>query len=181
MKYEVRLSGKGGQGLVLAGIILGEAAALHEDLHAVQKQSYGPEARSGASRSDVIISDREIEYPVIEEADLLLAMSQEAYEKYSGQMKRDGLLVIDQSLVLPEETDRDKKIYRFDFTKLARRDFHLEIVANMIALGAIIPLMKFISQKSVSNVLIQRVPPKFLTVNQKAFELGISLAQEVAI
>lgn len=179
MKYEVRLSGKGGQGLVLAGIILGEAAALHEDLHAVQKQSYGPEARSGASRSDVIISDREIEYPVIEEADLLLAMSQEAYEKYSPQMKKGGLLVMDQSLVLPEGTD--KKIYRFEFTKLARRDFKLEIVANMIALGAIIPLMKFISKESVSKVLSQRVPPKFLAVNQKALELGISLAQEVAI
>ena len=185
MKYEVRLSGKGGQGLVLVGIILGEAAAIYEDLHAVQKQSYGPEARSGASRSDVIISDREIEYPVIEEADLLLAMSQEAYEKYSPQMKKDGLLIMDKSLVLPagteEGAERDKKIYCFEFTKLARRDFNLEIVANMIALGTIIPLMKFISQESVCKTLIQRVPPKFLQVNQKAFELGISLAREVDI
>ena len=126
-------------------------------------------------------SERQIDESVIEEADLLLAMSQEAHEKYSPQMKKDGLLVLDQSLVLPEGTEGDKKIYRFEFTKLARRDFNLEIVANMIALGTIIPLMKFISQESVSKVLTQRVPPKFREANQRAFELGISLAREVAI
>ena len=181
MKYEIRLSGKGGQGLVLVGIILGEAAALYENLYAVQKQSYGPEARSGASRSDVIISDQEIEYPVVEEADLLLAMSQEAYEKYSSQMKKDGILIIDQSLVSLKATDPIQRIYRFDFTKVARRDFNLEIVANMIALGTVIHLMKFIPKESTLDALSQRVPPKFLAVNQKAFELGISIARGVTL
>jgi 2-oxoglutarate ferredoxin oxidoreductase subunit gamma len=181
MKYEIRLSGKGGQGLVLVGIILGEAAALYENLYAVQKQSYGPEARSGASRSDVIISDQEIEYPVVEEADLLLAMSQEAYEKYSSQMKKDAILIIDQSLVSLKSTDPIQKIYRFDFTKVARRDFNLEIVANMIALGTVIHLMKFIPKESTLDALSQRVPPKFLAVNEKAFELGISIAREVTL
>jgi len=181
MKYEIRLSGKGGQGLVLVGIILGEAAALYENLYAVQKQSYGPEARSGASRSDVIISDLEIEYPVVEEADLLLAMSQEAYEKYSPQMKKDGILIIDQSLVSPKSTDPIQTIYPFDFTKVARKNFNMEIVANMIALGAVIHLLKFIPKESALEALSQRVPPKFLAVNQKAFELGISIAREVTI
>jgi len=181
MKYEVRLSGKGGQGLVLVGILLGEAAAIHENLYAIQKQSYGPEARSGASRSDVIISDEEIEYPVIEESDLLLTMSQEAYDRYSTKLKKDGILIFDKTLVSPQATGADQKIYSFDFTLLARKEFNMEIVANIIALGTILHLMKFVSKDSVLKVLEQRVAPKLLAVNKKALELGISIAQEVGI
>jgi 2-oxoglutarate ferredoxin oxidoreductase subunit gamma len=108
-------------------------------------------------------------------------MSQEAYQKYSPQMKRDGILIIDQSLVSPKSTDPIQTIYRFDFTKVARKNFNLEIVANMIALGAVIHLLKFIPKESTLEALSQRVPPKFLAVNQKAFELGISIAREVTI
>lgn len=181
MKYEVRLSGKGGQGLVVVGIVLGEAAAIYENLYAIQKQSYGPEARSGASRSDVIIADEEIEYPVIEEPDLLLTMSQEAYAKYSTKLKKNGILIIDKTLVSPDPMETDQKIYPFDFTRLARKELNMEIVANIIALGTIIHLIKFVSKDSVLKVLKQRVSPKLLAVNQKALELGISIAKEVGI
>lgn len=177
MKYEIRLGGKGGQGLVLAGIILGEAASTYENFYAVQRQSYGPEARGGASRSDVIISDEEIEYPIIDEPDILLAMSQEAYEKYVHQLKKGGILLIDKSLVLENVADRNTKLYSVDFTKLARKSFNMEMVANIIALGTIVNLLKIISKDSILKVLEKRVSLKYFATNQNALELGMSFSE----
>ena len=178
MKYEIRLSGTGGQGLVLAGLVLGEAAAIHESLYAIQRQSYGPEARGGASRSDVIISDEEIEDPVIDEPDILLAMSQESYVRYGKKLKRKGILIVDKSIVTVSSIDDNVSLYRLDFTKSARKIFNMQMVANIIALGAIINLLGIVSKDSVKKVLEKRISSKFLSVNQEALELGITLAQE---
>ncbi|MFC1863471.1 2-oxoacid:acceptor oxidoreductase family protein, partial [Thermodesulfobacteriota bacterium] len=132
MGYEIRLSGTGGQGLVLAGLVLGEAAAIHERLYAIQRQSYGPEARGGASRSDVIISDEEIEDPVIDEPDILLAMSQESYDRYGNKLKRKGILIVDKSMVTVSSIDDNVSLYSLDFTKSARKIFNMQMVANII-------------------------------------------------
>ena len=177
MKYEIRLSGTGGQGLVLAGIILGEAAAIHENFYALQRQSYGPEARGGASRSDVIISDEEIDYIVIDEPDILLAMSQEAYDKYASKVKKGGILLIDTSLVCANSLDRDVRFFSIDFTKSARSLFNTRIVANIIALGTIIGVLGIISENSVKKVLQERIPPKLLSINLRAFEQGIAFSK----
>ncbi len=105
-RYEIRLSGSGGQGLILAGKILAEAAAIYEGLNAVQTQSYGPEARGGASKAEVVISDTEIEYPKAIELDLLLSLTQESCMKYSSDLKEGGILIIDSSFVKdPPEGD----------------------------------------------------------------------------
>ena len=181
MKFEIRLSGTGGQGLILAGIILGEAAGIHENLFATQKQSYGPEARGGASRSDVIISDREIEDPEIIEPDILLAMSQEACDRYAKRLRKGGILIVDKSLVSLGSVDLDARIYSIDFTRLARSTFNKQVVANIIALGAVIHLLKVVSRESILKILGKRVPSEFLSVNQNALDLGIKLSKEMSV
>ncbi|MDA8217816.1 MAG: 2-oxoacid:acceptor oxidoreductase family protein, partial [Dehalococcoidales bacterium] len=92
-RYEVRLAGVGGQGLQLAGLILAEAAAIYENKNVVQSQSYGAEARGGPSMSEVIIGDGDIDYPKVTEPDLLLALSQDAADRYVPQVKKDGLKI----------------------------------------------------------------------------------------
>jgi len=117
-RYEIRLSGAGGQGLILAGKILAEAAAIYENKNATQSQSYGPEARGGASRSEVIISDGDIDFPKASALDLLLCLTQEACDKYVGDLKTDGLLIVDSRFVkdIPEGTFR---ITRADISRIA--------------------------------------------------------------
>jgi len=178
MKYEVRLSGTGGQGLVLAGIILGEAAAIYENLYAAQKQSYGAEARGGASRSDVIISDSEIEYTVIDEPDILLAMSQESFDKYAKKVKENGIIIIDRSLVSVGSIYKEIKLYALDLTRSATKVFNMPIVANIIALGAVATFMGVVTEDSLRKVLKKRVPSRFLSINERALALGISLSKE---
>lgn len=181
MKLEIRLSGTGGQGLILAGIILGEAAGIHENLFATQKQSYGPEARGGASRSDVIISDCEIEDPEIIEPDILLAMSQEACDRYAKRLRKGGILIVDKSLVSIGSIGLDGRVYSIDFTRLARTTFNKQVVANIIALGTVINLLRVVSKESVLKILEKRVPSEFVSVNQKALDLGITLSEEISI
>ena len=178
-KQEIRLSGTGGQGLVLAGRILGEAATMYENLYAVQKQSYGPEARGGACRSDIILAKEEVDFPYIDEMDLLLAMSQESYTSYAGKLRPDGILVVDK-LFVPDAQPGGRPFYSLDFTRLARNTLKNEIVANIIALGAVTTILGGIARESVLKVLEKRTPPKFFEVNQKALDLGISLVKDTS-
>jgi len=118
-RMEICLSGAGGQGLILAGIILAEAASIYDGKEAVQTQSYGPEARGGASRSEVIISNDFIDYPKVIESDILLALTQDACNKYVKNLSRDGILVVDSSIV-KEIPSIPAKIYKFPVTKIAQ-------------------------------------------------------------
>ena len=117
-RYELRFSGAGGQGLITAGIILAEAASIHEGKQSVQSQSYGPEARGGASKSEVIISDAPIDYPKVTKCDALLALTQEACDKYSHDLKEGGVLLIDSDLVL-REPKGNFKVIKFNNTNTA--------------------------------------------------------------
>jgi 2-oxoglutarate ferredoxin oxidoreductase subunit gamma len=141
LRFELRLSGEGGQGLVLAGKILAEAAAIYDDRNATQSQSYGPEARGGASRSEVIISEEEIDYPKAENLDLLLALSQEALDKYLKDLRPGGWLVVDSGAVT-RVPDGDFRVMRAPFADLARERLEKPIVANIIALGVIVRLSR---------------------------------------
>ena len=118
-RYEIRLSGEGGQGLVLAGKVLAEAAAIYDDKNATQSQSYGPEARGGASRSEVIISDEDIDYPKAVSIDLLLALTQESVNRYHSDLKANGMLLVDEEAVtdLPEG---DWTTYKVPIIRIAR-------------------------------------------------------------
>ena len=117
-RYEIRLSGSGGQGLILAGIIVAEAAGIHEGKEVVQTQAYGAEARGGFSRSDVVICDEEILYPKASKLDFLLAMSQSAYEENLPSLKKDGILLVDSTYVSEVSGAR---MYAIPFSKIARK------------------------------------------------------------
>jgi len=175
-RYEVRLSGSGGQGLILAGVMLAEAVGVGDGKNAVQTQSYGPEARGGASRADVVISEGEIYYPKTMKLDLLLALTQEACDKYFGDLKENGTLVVDSVMVTQVPT---KKFYGFPFMRLAKEEIGHVMVANVIALGAIAELTGIVTPESLKKVVLGRAPRGTEEKNQKALELGFSIAKKV--
>ncbi|MCK5034218.1 MAG: 2-oxoacid:acceptor oxidoreductase family protein [Calditrichia bacterium] len=174
-RYEIRLSGAGGQGLILVGKILAEAAAIYDEKNATQSQSYGPEARGGASRSEVIISDDDIDYPKATNIDLLLAMTQEAVDKYANDVKENGIVIVDSSYVKENPTG-NFKVYSYPITNIAEDEIGKKIVANIIALGTIVKLSKIISENAVINAIRARVPKGTEETNIKAFKHGIELA-----
>jgi 2-oxoglutarate ferredoxin oxidoreductase subunit gamma len=173
-RYEVRLSGSGGQGLVLGGVILAEAVALYEGLNAVQTQSYGPEARGGASKSEVIISDEEIDYPKATAIDLLLTLTQESCDKYSPDLKDGGIILADSRMVtkLPEG---DYKVYHLPIIDTAKEKVGKVFVANIVALGAIARLVDSVSIESVEKAVLSRVPKGTEELNKRALKLGYEL------
>ena len=174
MRYELQLAGEGGQGLILAGIILAEAAAIYEGRNAAQTQSYGPEARGGASKSEVVISDEEIDYPKVVEADLLLAMNQEACDKYFYELKKDGMLVVDSVHVQRVPTTR---AYRVPITQIAEEATGKRITANVVALGVIVGLTGVVSQPAIEQAVTARAPKGTEELNLKALHAGIEAAE----
>ena len=168
MKNEIRISGFGGQGVALAAVILGKAATLYEDLEAVMTQSYGPEARGGASSADVILADAPIAYPFIEQADILIALSQEAYKKYRPQAKKDALVLIDRDLVQPDARDKVKAI---PATKLAE-GLGRRIVTNIVMLGYLTSVSGLVKRENMEKALEESVKAKTIPLNLKAFATG---------
>ena len=177
-RMEICLSGAGGQGLILAGIILAEAASIYDGKEAVQTQSYGPEARGGASRSEVIISNDFIDYPKVIESDILLALTQDACNKYVKNLSRDGILVVDSSIV-KEIPSIPAKIYKFPVTKIAQERLGTKLVTNIISLGIIEELTKVVSMEALKKAVYNRVPSKAKEINEKALLLGIDIAKEI--
>jgi 2-oxoglutarate ferredoxin oxidoreductase subunit gamma len=167
---EFRLSGSGGQGLILAGIILAEAA-IADGKEAVQSQSYGPEARGGSSKSEVIISEKAIYYPKVVSPDFLLAMTQEALNKYSTDLKPEGILVVDSTFVR-EVPDTFKTVYSVPITKMAKEKLGRDLFANIIALGAVAKLTNAVSKESLEQAVLARVPKGTEEVNRQALKLG---------
>jgi len=178
-RYEVRLSGEGGQGLVLIGKILAEAAAIYDGINATQSQSYGPEARGGASRSEVILSDEDIDFPKTAELDILLALTQEACDRYVRDLKPDGILLIDSDAVtnVPEGPFR---VWAAPLIRSAKEELSRSIVANIVSLGMIARIAKVVSESSVREAILTRVPKGTEDINLKAFELGLSMADRMS-
>lgn len=169
-------SGSGGQGVITAAIILAEAAVLHEGLNAVQSQSYGAEARGGATRSDVIIADTPIYYPKVLQPNVLVCLTQEAYNKFSSIIRPGGLLITDSRYVkIQRKVDalqRELPLYRSVMEAIGR-----PIVFNICMLGALVALTDLVRPESILKVLESRVPPDFLEMNRKALELGMELGK----
>jgi 2-oxoglutarate ferredoxin oxidoreductase subunit gamma len=165
-RYEICLSGSGGQGLILAGIILAEAAGVYGNKYVAQTQSYGPEARGGASKAEVVISDEEIDYPMATRLDLLLAMNQKSSDSFYFDLKPEGTLVVDSTFVsqTPE---------------IARKELGREMVANIIALAALATLTKVVSLKSLEAAVLARVPKGTEELNRKALQLGSKAAKAI--
>lgn len=170
-RYEIRFSGAGGQGLITAGIILAEAASIIEGKNAVQSQSYGPEARGGASKSEVIISDGPIDYPKATIVDACLAMTQEAADKYANGIKKGGVLLLDADFA-PKAPEGDFKVYKMPIMRTAKDEIGREIVANVVALGAMIALTDVVSREAGLKAVLSKVPKAFLELNEKAYNAG---------
>ena len=167
---EIRLSGSGGQGLILAGIILAEAA-IDDGKEAIQSQSYGPEARGGSSKAEVIISEKRIHYPKVTNPNLLLAMTQEALNKYGTDLKDDGLLIVDSTLVR-EVPARFTNVYKVPITQLAREKCGRELFANIVALGAITKVSSVVSHDAIEKAVLARVPKGTEEMNKQALQTG---------
>lgn len=175
-RFEVRFSGSGGQGLITAAVIFAEAVGVHDGRYVCQTQSYGPEARGGASKAEVVVSDTPIDYPKSLNLDLLLAMNQEACDAYYFDINAKGLLIVDSTLVEQYPTSR---VIALPFTQIARDEIGREMVANMVALGAVGQLSKNVDLDSLEKALIARVPKGTEKINIQALQRGIDDAAKV--
>ena len=171
MRREIRLSGSGGQGLILAGIILAEGAIL-SDLNSVQTQSYGPEARGGASKSEVIISDKDINFPKVREADILLCLTQKSFDEYSNTIKDNGIIVIDSSVNESDIEYKTVKLLKLPIIETAKVELEKEMVANIVALGVMNEIIDSVDSDMLKKAILARVPKGTEELNKKAFELG---------
>jgi len=167
-KQEVIITGFGGQGIVLAGRILGMAAALWDRKESTLVQSYGPESRGGACCAQVIISDDVIRYPYVKTADVLVCMSQSAYEKYKGQLKAEGYLLTDKDLVTPNE---ERDFFSVPSTRMAE-ELGRAMMANIIMLGFVTAVTALISEKAAKEAVLSSVPKGTEEMNLKAFSKG---------
>lgn len=174
---QLRLSGTGGQGLILAGIILAEAALL-DGKNAIQSQSYGPEARGGSSKSEVLISGRRINYPKITTPDMVLAMSQEACKKFTHDLTGDSVLITDNLFVETLPDKKYKKVYELPITHTAQIGLGKALFANIVALGALVKITGVVSVESLKKAVLNRVPKGTEELNEKAIELGLGLVEK---
>ena len=179
-RYRIVFSGSGGQGVVTASIILAEAAVIHEGLNAVQSQSYGPEARGGATRADVIISDRSIRFPKVNQPNVLVCLTQEAYNKFSGTIRPGGLLLTDSHFV-KQERKVDARQRGLGMYKTVMDRIGKPVVLNICMLGAVIGLTQIVKTESIMKVLETKIPSGFLEMNQKALDLGLELVQALSV
>jgi 2-oxoglutarate ferredoxin oxidoreductase subunit gamma len=169
-------SGSGGQGVITAAIILAEAAVLCENLNAVQSQVYGPEARGGATRSDIIISDSAIHYPKVIQPNVLVCLTQDAYNKFYPVIRPGGLLITDTRHVKAEKkVDAQQK--ELAMYETIMEEIGKPIVFNICMLGAVISLTNLLKPKSVLKILESRIPSDFVDMNRKALDIGIKLAE----
>lgn len=177
--HRIVFSGSGGQGLVSAAIILGEAAVIYEGLEAVQSQSYGAAARGGATRSDVIISQQKINIPKAFQPGILICLTQEAYTTYSSIIRPGGLLITDTRFV---KTARkvDARQVEMNLYQTVLKEIGSPVVFNISVLGALIGMRPMVKKESVLSVLAERFPPSFMEGNARALELGFQLGSDFA-
>lgn len=172
---EIMLTGSGGQGMILAGIILAKAG-IKDGLNVTQTQSYGPEARGGASRAEVIIDTDEISFPKVTAADVILAMTQEAADKFRSKLRPGGTMIVDPMHVhtLPEV---DGKVYAVEITRLAKEATGRTVSANIVALGAINAACRLVSPEALAAAVAESVPKGTEATNYKALEAGIAAVE----
>lgn len=175
-RYEIRLAGEGGQGMILAGLILAEAAVMYDQKNACHTQSYGPEARGGASKSEVVIDTEEIDYPKVIAADVLLAMSQEGCDKYYHDLKRDGTLIVDSVNVRRVPTSR---AYSVPIAAIAEQTTGRSITANVVGLGLLVGLTGVVSREALRSAVAARAPRGTEELNLQALAAGFDAADEL--
>lgn len=177
-RYEIRLSGSGGQGLILAATVLADAL-IASGKEVLQTQSYGPEARGGASKAEVIVSQAEIDFPEVTAPDVTLCLSQEAFDCYAGETKPGGVVLYDQELVAAQPLE-GVRLVGLPFTELAETELGKVVVANIVALGALLKVTGLVPADQLREALGRRLPQRFLELNLKALALGLAARKGVA-
>jgi 2-oxoglutarate ferredoxin oxidoreductase subunit gamma len=171
LRLEIRVAGFGGQGVIRAGLVLAEAACIYGDRNAVQTQSYGPESRGGACKSEVVVSDEEIDFPKVTEPDAVIVMSQEAYTSYANDVKKSGFLFLDSDLVPKQKDIPGARVFKVPATKMAE-ELGKTIVANVVMLGAFAAITNLIDAEAVKKSILSNVPKGAEKLNMNAFEKG---------
>jgi 2-oxoglutarate ferredoxin oxidoreductase subunit gamma len=175
-RYRIVFSGSGGQGVITSAVVLAEAAVLYDNLMAVQTQAYGAAARGGSTRSDVVISDSDIDFPKVNQPNILICLTQEAYNRFYHIVRPGGILITDTRYVVTERKV-DAVQYEFPLYKTVMEKIGRPIVLNICMLGALIGLADLVNPESIMKVLETRIPAAFLDMNRLALSLGMELAQ----
>jgi len=177
VRREVMFGGFGGQGIVTAGYITGQAAVLYDNKEATLTQVYGPEARGSACYSGVVVSQEEISFPYLLSPEIMVIMSQEAYETFLPRLRQGGILVVDSTIVKPDKRAEKYRLYKVPATELAEK-LGRRIIANVIMLGFVGVIWDAVSSEALRDAVKSEVPKKYLELNLKAFQTGVELAEK---
>ncbi len=168
---EIRIAGFGGQGVILSAVVLGKAASIYENGFATMTQNFGPEARGGACSAQLVVSDSPVLYPYVTHPDIMVIMSQEAYNRFAHELKPGGVLIIEEDLVRVSNLNRDKKIFSIPATRFAE-ELGKRMVLNSVMVGFFTAVTNLLSADAVRKAVADSVPPAFRELNLKAFEKG---------
>lgn len=177
MRREARIAGFGGQGVVTLGTILAVAAGIHENLEVAQSQSYGPEARGGACRSDVVVSDEPIDYTKPLALDVFVALSPAAAEEYWPEVQEGRTLVMVDKTLVPRTPDHSPPVLAIEATRIAEEEFKDRVAANMIMLGAMAAVTGWVGLKALEETLSGRMSAKALDTGKAALRRGFELGK----
>ncbi|HTW57736.1 MAG TPA: 2-oxoacid:acceptor oxidoreductase family protein [Terriglobales bacterium] len=175
---EIRVAGFGGQGVILSAVVLGKAASIYENGFATMTQNFGPEARGGACSAQLVISDQPVLYPYTTQPDIMVIMSQEAYNRFAHELKPGGLLIIEEDLVRVADLKGDPKVYAIPATRFAE-ELGKRMVLNSVMVGFFTAVTKLLKADAVRKAVADSVPPSFRELNLKAFEKGYEYGVEV--
>ena len=168
---EIRVAGFGGQGVILAAIVLGKACSIHQGQYATMTQNFGPEARGGACSAQLILSDTPVLYPYVTQPDIMVVMSQEAYVKFASELKDGGTLLIERDLVRVTDETKQLKIYSVPATRIAE-ELGKRMVLNIVMVGFFTAVTQLLAKDSVRKAVADSVPASFRELNLKAFDKG---------
>jgi 2-oxoglutarate ferredoxin oxidoreductase subunit gamma len=168
---EIRVAGFGGQGVILSAIVLGKAASIYDNGFATMTQNFGPEARGGACSAQLILSDQPVLYPYVTRPDIMVVMSQEAYNRFAPELKQGGLLIVEEDLVRVSNLNDDKRVYSVPATRIAE-ELGKRMVLNSVMVGFFTAVTKLLSADAVRKAVADSVPASFRELNLKAFERG---------
>ncbi len=179
MRTEVRLTGFGGQGIVLAGYVLGKAASLYDEKYATFTQSYGPESRGGACAAQIILSDEPVQYPHLIDPSIVVIMSQDAYNKYAPTLHEGVDLLVDEDLVVLGRLPSGIEVYSIPATRIAEAEIGRKLVANIVMLGSLTAITRIVSEEAMLKSMLESVPKGTEELNTRAFQAGLDCGRKL--
>jgi 2-oxoglutarate ferredoxin oxidoreductase subunit gamma len=175
---EIKVGGLGGQGVILGGIIIGKAAALFDEKHSCLTQAFGPEARGSACSAQVVVDEDPILYPYVHHPHVLVAMSQDAYVKFSPEVREGATLLIEEELVKPTKVPAGAKVYAIPATRIAE-ELGKKMVLNIVMVGFFTAVTGLVSEQAAREAVKDSVPPSTVDLNMKAFSRGFDYGKQL--